>query len=166
MDPLKMYFLLEKVDFHCYVRLPEGKFSLRLCWPVSANDTSKPPFSYLGVCMEHLPSRQRESILHNPDAACMEYLPTFGLNVWLEVNTPYMDPMGKGVVLPIIGDYPSISHQKFQSYHPCPLFFGAAKTIATSFHLKKPQQKHISAGYREVSLKKQNHMFNNSCLQI
>ena len=26
MDPLKMYFLLESVDSHCYVGLPLGKY--------------------------------------------------------------------------------------------------------------------------------------------
>ena len=26
MNPLKMYFLLKMVIFHCYVSLPEGKF--------------------------------------------------------------------------------------------------------------------------------------------
>ena len=30
-----------------------------------------------------------------PYDPCMEYLPTFGLNLWyMEVNMSYMDPMG------------------------------------------------------------------------
>ena len=34
MDPLKMYFLLNKVIFHCYVSLPEGNHSLNMgCSP-------------------------------------------------------------------------------------------------------------------------------------
>ena len=32
MDPLKMYFLLEMVIFHCYVSLPEGNLNVGKGW--------------------------------------------------------------------------------------------------------------------------------------